>query len=134
MVRLNKTSLQASQIDKLLYQLAKVTSPKQPAQANAVLCEILGTEEQIMVAKRIAVIVLLSEGFSSYKISRILKLSETTIASIALKLTRGNYEAIQNSLGSSKKNYFAILEVLDSVLHLGGILPHYNGLDRYQGF
>lgn len=133
MVRLNKCALEPNQINDLLSELAKVLSPKQSARAYAICSEILGKEEQIMVAKRLAAIVLLLEDFSCYKISRTLKLSESTVSQISHKLTEGEYETIVQSLGKSKTDYFAILNAIDSVLHLGGILPHYNGIDRYRG-
>lgn len=134
MVRLNKTSLYPKQIQDLLLQLAKVTAPKEAAHAHAILSELLGTEEQIMLAKRLAAIVLLAEGYSSYKISRTLKLSKSTIATISFKMERGDYKAVLKTLGKDKKDYFAILKALDDILHLGGILPHYNGLSRYKRF
>lgn len=134
MVRLNKTSLYSKQIQDLLLQLAKVTAPKEAAHAHAILSELLGTEEQIMLAKRLAAIVLLAEGYSSYKISRTLKLSKSTIATISFKMERGDYKAVLKTLGKDKKDYFAILKALDDILHLGGILPHYNGLSRYKRF
>lgn len=132
MVRLNKTSLRTKQVQDLLEQLAKVFAPQGAQHAHRVLTEILGTEEQIMLAKRLAVIILLSEGFSSSKISHTIKLSKSTVAHIAFKLDRGDYHAVLKSLGKSKKNYFAVLEAIDQILHLGGMLPHYNGLDRYK--
>ena len=133
MVRLNKTHLQEEQINKLFFQLATMLTSKQAGHVNAVLFEILGREEQIMIAKRLAVILLISEGLSSYKIGNTLKLSESTIASIRNKLANDKYDTIMQNLGKSKKKYFDLLTTLDSILHLGGILPHYNGLDRYKG-
>jgi len=133
MVRLNKTHLQEEQINKLFFQLATMLTSKQAGHVNAVLFEILGREEQIMIAKRLAVILLISEGLSSYKIGNTLKLSESTIASIRNKLANDEYDTIMQNLGKSKKKYFDLLTTLDSILHLGGILPHYNGLDRYKG-
>ncbi len=134
MVRLNKNQLTPKQIENLLFQLAKTVAPKDCPRTASVLHELLGNEEQIMVAKRVATIVLLAEGYSAYKISHLLKLSKSTVATISQKMERGEYQTVLESLGKTKKNYFAILEAIDSILHLGGILPHYNGLDRYRGF
>jgi len=86
-----------------------------------------------MIAKRLAIIILLSEEFSQYKIAHILKLSESTVSAISQKLSNDKFGTIEKTLGKNKKNYFAILEAIDEVLHLGGMLPHYNGLDRYKG-
>ncbi len=35
-------------------------------------------------------------------------------------------------LQKNKRDYLAILDTIDSILHLGGILPHRVGLDRYK--
>jgi len=132
MVRLNKSHLQQKQIDQLFNQLAIIIAPKEPDRTAAALGELLGKEERIMLAKRIAVIVLLSEGFSGYKIAEELKLSKSTIATISEKLSAGKFNKIEKLLAKDSQKYHSILEVIDNILHLGGTLPHYNGLDRYK--
>lgn len=85
-----------------------------------------------MLAKRLAVIILLVEGRSLYSVAKMLKVSPVTAKKIKRGLERGAYDHILKVLGKSKKDYFVILKTLDAVLSLGGILPHYNGLSRYQ--
>lgn len=132
MVRLNKTQLTHTQLTALYKQLDNALGKISSKETTNFLSELLGYEERIMLAKRLAVIVLLVEGKSLYQISELLKVSSATGDTIKRKLIRGDYNHILKILGKSKKDYFAILKVLDEILHLGGILPHYNGLDRYK--
>lgn len=128
MVRLNKNILSTTQRQQLLSQFKQSLN----THGASIISELLGEEEQLMVAKRLSAIVLLCEGFSMYKISQVLKLSPTTVEKIAARLEQGEYEQTLAIFSKSKKSYFSILETLDSVLHLGGVLPHYNGLERYS--
>lgn len=130
MVRLNKNTLTEKQLNNLFKQFVTIVAPKQPTESTRILKEILGSEEQIMIAKRIAIIVLLLEGKSLYAISNMLKISPSTAEKVQNNLANDCYEAIIQRLHHSKKDYFAILNTIDSILHLGGILPHYNGPDR----
>lgn len=132
MVRLNKTGLSQKQLDVLFAQLNQTLGRLEPKQTSAFLSELLGSEERIMLAKRLAIIILLLEGKSLYNISHTLKVSPTTAEKVKFKLDSGHYKQILKTLGKNKTDYFAILEAIDDILHLGGILPHYNGLDRYR--
>ena len=132
MVRLNKTELEPEQLDVLSKRLYKTIGKLSAAGARDFLHELLGYEERVMLAKRLAAIVLLLEGNSRYRVSQLLKLSESTVNTYATWIEDGSYAELIHFLGKSKKDYFAFLDVLDNILHLGGILPHYNGLDRYK--
>lgn len=130
MVRINRNNLDQKLLDQLLQQCAFVIAPKEQQHARLVLDELLGYEEQVTVAKRIACIVLLSEGASSYKISQHVKLSQSTVGAIKSKLQTDNYTQIIKTLKKDTKKYLEILNTLDSLLHLGGILPRYTGPRR----
>lgn len=132
MVHLNRNTLSEQQLNNLYLQFSSTVAPHNHQHAERILTELLGQEERVMIAKRLAVAVLLVEGTSKYKISRVLKLSESTIEKIAQKLKQGRFDYTLNKVSKTKKDYFAFLSTLDSILHLGGILPHYNGLDRYK--
>lgn len=131
MVRLNSNQLTDKQIERLWLQLAQMVAPKSAHHSAAVLQEILGYEERVMVAKRLAAAVLLVEGLTPYRIADELKLSQATIHAIREKVDKGEFNESLTYISRNKKNYFAFLNTLDTILHLGGILPHYNGLDRY---
>ena len=132
MVRINRNQVPPKELEKLFRQCAYILSPAQTKHAQSVLEEILGYEERVGIAKRVAVIVLLVENISNYKISLHLKLSQSTVATIAQKLHGNEYDTVLATLGRNKTDYFKILRTLDSILHLGGVLPHYNGIDRYK--
>lgn len=132
MVRLNQNKLNKKQLDGLFLQLASTVAPRDPRHADAVLKELLGREERIMLAKRLAVAVLLIEGMSMYKTGQLLKLSPSTVEHIAKKVENGKLDNALSQVSKTKRDYFAFLQVLDDILHLGGVLPHYNGLDRYK--
>ncbi len=133
MVRLNKNLLSEGQLEKLFKQLNTTLGALSTTDTNLMLSELLGKEERIMLAKRLAAIILILEGNSLYKTAAVLKLSPATAKTIKYKIDTGEFNNLIHFLGKNKVEYFSILETLDSILHLGGILPHYNGLDRYKG-
>lgn len=132
MVRLNKNVLSKKQLDDLFQQFSSAISPDSPRHVDNVLTELLGSEERIMLAKRLAAVVLLVEGTSMYKTGKLLKLSQSTVEQLSRKLKKGHFDYTLDRISQTNKSYFAFLETLDSVLSLGGILPHYNGLGRYK--
>ncbi len=132
MVHLNRNRLSKKQLDLLFDQLNNTLSKFSSEDAGSFLSELLGYEERIMLAKRLAVIILLLEGKSLYRTAMILKISTATAEKVKTKIDCGKYDQIIASIGKNKKEYFSILETLDKILHLGGILPHRNGPDRYR--
>ena len=132
MTRIPKKNLDEQQITTLFTQLNTVIANLNQTQANQFLFELLVPEERIMIAKRLAAIILLLEGRSRYFVAQTLHMSQSTITILHSKIKTNQYTEMTRLLGKNKKNYFAILDTLDSILHLGGILPHYNGLDRYK--
>jgi len=132
MVRLNRHTLTQRQQADLLAQLADTISPQDPATAQRIVRELCGHEEQIMLAKRLAAVVLLVEGISMYKAAQLLRLSQSTVEHIARKLERGHFAHTLAQVSKTQQQYQSFLDTLDAILHLGGLLPHYSGLDRYR--
>lgn len=132
MVRVNRNELQQNDLKRLFTQLDTTLARLDRTATTHFLSEVLGYEERLTVAKRLAAIVLLVEGYSQYKTAQLLKLSPSTTEKIAETIERGGFDHTLKILGKNKQEYFAVLKALDSILHLGGILPHYNGLDRYR--
>jgi hypothetical protein len=48
------------------------------------------------------------------------------VAKLAYRYHKGDFNQIITSLTKSKKNYIAVLELIDSILTVGGIMPHRN--------
>jgi hypothetical protein len=126
MVRLNRNQLSADKLDALFTQLNTTLGPLSATQTGHFLSDLLGKEERIMLAKRLAIIVLLVEGTSLYRIARILKVSPSTAETIRRRLVRGRYSGILGILSKNKNAYASILDTLDAILQLGGLLPRYN--------
>lgn len=131
-MRVNKTQLSKRQEAALFKQFDDLLGSLSRQQTSAFVAELLGPEERLMLAKRLAIMLLLLGGTSLYKISELLKVSSATAEKVKRKLERGDYEHTIKLLGKNKTDYFKLLDALDAILHLGGALPHYNGLDRYR--
>ena len=132
MVRLNKNTLPKSSLENLFKQLSQTLGKLNAAQTELALSELLGPEEKIMLAKRLGIMVLLTEGHSLYNIARTLKVSPATAAKIKERLNRNQCSNLQKMLQTNKKDYLKILDLLDSILTLDGNLPRYSGKDRYR--
>ena len=132
MTRVSKTQLDPALVDKLFSQLCVVLEMLDRNKANLFLTDLLGPEERVMLAKRLAAILMLEHGYSIYKTAESLAISTSTAKSIQLRLQSGAFDNLLTTL-VRKKNKHIILELLetvDAILHLGGLLPHYSGPDR----
>ena len=58
-------------------------------QQQAAFGELFTPTEKIMLGKRLAAVSLLSQGMSSYKVGKMLKLSPTTTMKLQIKLEKG---------------------------------------------
>ncbi len=132
MVNVNRNQLSPHDVVRLMRQFDLILTKLNPRATTIFLDELLGKEERLTVAKRLAAIILISEGYSQYKTSRLLKLSPTTTGIIALKIESGGYAGIIRLLMKKKRDYFKLIDTLDSIFHLGDLLPHRVGLDRYR--
>jgi uncharacterized protein YerC len=133
MVRLNKNQLTEEQLNGLFIQLSSTLGTLQTPNVTSFLTELLGYEERIMLAKRLACIILLNERVTPYKIAATLKMSPSTVESIRKKITGDSYTKVIKLITKKKTDYVAILETLEWIMHGGGIMPRRYGLDRYKG-
>lgn len=125
MVRLNKNRLSQRQIDQLCAEMNSTLGKLPVGDTGSFLQALFGPEERIMYAKRLAIIVMLNEGYSLYKISNTLKVSSATAKKIKYHLDHGDYQPILSALQKNKKGYGAIIDLIESILTVGGIMPHY---------
>jgi uncharacterized protein YerC len=132
MVHVNRNELPKEDLHALFSQFDTLLNKLDRGATSTLLNELLGREERITLAKRLAVVILLNEGMSEYKTAKVLKLSPTTTGRIAEDVRKGTYRKTIEILQKNKRNYLAILDTIDSILHLGGILPHRHGLERYR--
>ena len=87
-----------------------------------------------MYAKRFAAIVMIHEGYSLYRIGRTLKLSPATAKTIKFRYDNDRYKHIVATLKGNKPNYLAIIELIDSILTVGGIMPRYGKSHMYKKY
>ncbi len=132
MVRINKNLLKEKELQLLLKRFDSSFAKLSSQGVSILLNELLGNEERLTMAKRLTAVVLLHEGYSMYKTAQLLKLSHSTTAIIAERLENGVYNGTLRVLKRKRIDYTKLLDTIDSILHLGGFLPHRVGLDRYR--
>ena len=88
--------------------LEAISSIKSQKEINAFLSDLLSPVEKIMIAKRLAIAVLLSKGYSYETIKDLVKVSQTTIAkvSIAMNLNNGYRDVIDKISKSERTREF----------------------------
>jgi uncharacterized protein YerC len=133
MTNISKNPLSADELERLFFQLNTTIATLNKQGAHDFLHDLLGTEERIMLAKRFAIIVMITENYSTYSIAKKLKVSTSTVDAIRTRHEHGTYDQLLKHICANKKTYRSLWETLDQVLHVGGVLPHYVGLDRYRG-
>jgi len=84
-----------------------------------VLGELLGEEEQIMLAKRFAAIAMLAEGNSLYRTGQLLDMSPSTVERLRNNMRDGAYDSLIARLKQNKQAYEDFWETLEVVLRAG---------------
>jgi len=78
------------------------------------LDELLTDTERIMIIKRLAALSMLSQGLSSYRVHKLLKMSEQTTARMKSDIKKNKYPHIASFIKKKKdkEQFWAELEVL----------------------
>ncbi len=119
MAHLSKHQLQPHQLEQLFSQLNKLVGKLNENTASDFLSELLGKEEKIMIAKRLAAIVMLVEGNSIYRVAQLLLISPSTTERIKLNLEIGKYRKLVRILKNNKNDYKQFWEMLEVILRAG---------------
>lgn len=82
------------------------------------LSDLLTESEQIMLAKRLMMIFMLTEGVSQYRIKQLLKVSSSTVARIASHFESGVFDHIRKDFGR-KKNRDTFWSEFEVIVRLG---------------
>lgn len=133
MARLNKHELSTKQLEHLFKQLSILLSSSSDKNVHSLLQQLLGPEEQIMIAKRLAVVILLEQGYSYNQIADNLHISISTASNIDNRLQTGYIRKIVDTADKDKDGYKNLVSLIESILSAGGIMPSRAGLDRYRG-
>ena len=90
--------------------------------------ELITKTEKIMLAKRLAIILMLSKEIPQHRIVKALKVSPSTVAKMSLHLEIGKYQSV---LKLSSKQGFNIIEFLEFMLSGAGMMPKH-GRGRWK--
>jgi uncharacterized protein YerC len=128
MPHISSKKLKKDQLQKLYneFSMALEKSAKK-SWAKVFLNDFLTRTEKIMLAKRFAVIYLLSKEVPSSYISEALGMSPATISRMSLKYDIGKYHSLLKTIKSENKDIWKILE---KILKAG--LPPRAGRGRWK--
>lgn len=130
MVRISKQPLKKELGDKLFRQLAVLVAKSGRATAASFLRALLTDTEEVLLAKRLAAVLLLHERtYSENQIATMLHMSPTTIGTMEENYRAGEYAAIIKIIGRSKREKEELWKTIEVVLRLG--MPSM-GKDRWQ--
>ncbi len=129
MTNISKNILDSKTESKLRKQFSKFFSDQIPSELENLFSDLLTQSEQIMLIKRLAVIVLLIEGQSIYSIPKTLQMSVSTVRDIKSKYKLGKYDFLVARYNDKKFDTLAFVHILEALLNAG--MPSL-GKDRWK--
>lgn len=129
MTHVSKKVLDTKTEKKLSLQLAKFFSNQSEKQTQNLFTDLLTSSERIMLIKRLAIVIMITEEHSTYRIAQTLKVSDSTVRDIKIKIQLEQYDylvAHYKNKNFNSKEFWKTVEVL---LRAG--LPS-RGSDRWQ--
>jgi uncharacterized protein YerC len=106
---------------KLIILLGKARNHRE---ISNILDELFTETEKIMMAKRLALILMLDGNIPHQRIQEVLTMSPSTIARLYFGIERGKYEFIRNI---AKKDRVDLEKIMWLMLTAGGIMPPRGG-------
>ncbi|MFH2013563.1 MAG: Trp family transcriptional regulator [Patescibacteria group bacterium] len=130
MVRTSKQQVEKDVLKQINNRLVDVVSKLETdTSARSFLDDLLSESEKIVLAKRLSIIFMLYEKISWYRISVLLKVSQTTVKKVASDIGLEKYENILKIV-RQKKNRVTFWEGMDIVLRCG--MPPIVGKGRWN--
>ncbi|MDP3763828.1 MAG: Trp family transcriptional regulator [bacterium] len=131
MPHISKRKLDQKIFDKIFKELIIVLEQAQSKKKfTPVLNELLTKTEKIMLAKRLAIVLLLFGDIPQHRIAEVLLVSPTTVSKISFQVEMGKYDSIKNI---SIKEKIDLEKVIWLLLTAGGILPPRAGGRYWRG-
>ena len=131
MPHVSRRRLNQETFDKIFQKLISVLEYAQRKNKfTSVLEEILTATEKIMLAKRVAIVLLLLGDIPQHRISEALIVSPTTVSKMSLQVEMGKYDSIKNI---SKKEKIDLEKIIWLLLTAGGVLPPRAGGRYWRG-
>lgn len=103
MAQIGKEKLDDVFQEELITQLAQLTSNRHPRQSKEILVELLGDTEVIMLAKRLAMVVMYMDDATTYQVEQTLKVSRSTAARIKDDYDQGKFSEIEKRYKTNQK-------------------------------
>ncbi len=119
MTHVSKHKLGDAEQAKLFEQMYSLFARLDSKNAPFVMSELLGNEEKIMLAKRLAAILLITRGDSAYRVWTLLKISPSTADRIRLDCERGRYRTLQKFFVRNKKDLEQMVSSFLKIIHFG---------------
>jgi hypothetical protein len=119
MAHISKHPLSPGKRDELFDQMNFIIGRLGKAGASLFFEEFLGPEEKIMLAKRLAAIIMCFEKNTVYRIAIVLKISFSTAERIKLNYQTGKYRSMEKILTENKHAYSQLLKTLEVILQAG---------------
>jgi len=129
MVNVSKQPLEKESYKSLFNQFALLTGKATKQNAASFLDGLLTSSEQMLLAKRVAAILMLNEGYSSYRVSKVLKMSPTTVGAMYANYQNGHYSGVLQVVGRSKAEKEKMWAAVELILRAG--MPS-RGKDRWK--
>ena len=130
MTRVSKKKLPKGAQKKLFAQFVHLFSSAQKDKQGSLFSALFTDTEETMFIKRVAIIFLLLEGYSTYRISKVLIVSDSTVRNIQNKCEDGSFDPIIAHMRKKNFDRDKFWKTLDKILRCG--LPSRAGRGRWK--
>ncbi len=112
MTHISKHNLDSKIQSQLFDQFTTMFVVTEEKQLGKILNALFTDSEKIMFIKRLAIILLLREEYSTYAIAKILRVSDSTVREMRTRYTNGKYDSL---LGVPRKKTLRKKDFLDTL-------------------
>ena len=121
MPHISSKQLEPKLLEKLFSKLLSILGQAQKKEnLYSVVNELITSTEKTMLAKRLAIILMLANNIPQHRVVSILSVSPSTVARTALGIEIGKYKTV---LKISKKEKVDLEKIVWNILTVGGIMP-----------
>jgi len=118
MVNVSKKALRKSVAARIHSRFVSSLIKLEGGRGEHFLEELFTPAEQVMIAKRLSALFLLSQGFSAYKVRKMLKLSPSTTSRLQHEIKNGMYKTI-TGVGKTNKERTEIFADIEVLIRMG---------------
>ena len=115
----SKEPLPAKRQEQLFREFSQLFASTQGRDAAKLFDALFTESEKVMFIKRIAIVLMLARGASTYVIARSLKVSDSTVRDIKKQAKAGKYDPIIATIKTDSFDAEALWKTVESLLRLG---------------